>query len=594
MASKTSEITPDEDLNNEKNLIRKISQKQAENSTDSVNGSVNYMAELEAAASEQNAKKGIVDAIKDYFRRNMYIVMITIGLFFTAWWLSIIIQDDMRHKWLIPTILYIFIMIRLITLYVRAGYVLDAARWIWVRTVLKIVDFIPEKWRLFAGALGSIGVMLVGSLVDDDTEYSKRHDRIISLVGILISIFVLWLTSNNRKLINWHTVIVGQLMQFIIALFVLRTKAGYDIFNFISSLARHLLGFAKEGTAFITSTETANIGMFFFTVLPAILFFIAFVFIWTYFGWVQWFVLKFASFFFWSMRVSGAEAVVAAASPFIGQGESAVLIKNFLPFLTRAEIHQVMCSGFATISGSTLVAYIGMGINPQALVSACVMSIPCSLAVSKLRYPEDSKPLTEGKVTIPREEEEENEATKTRNVLHAFCKGASLGINVALLVMANQLCIIALVAFINSLLTWFGGFWHIHELTLQLIFGYILYPVAFLMGTPRNELLLVSRLLAQKIIQNEFVAFINLTTHEPWVSMSKRSTMIATYALAGFSNLGSVGTQIGVLSQLAPSRGGDIADLVISALITGGLATFMSAAIAGMVLLDLKDFSVTS
>ena len=198
------------------------------------------------------------------------------------------------------------------------------------------------------------------------------------------------------------------------------------------------------------------------------------------------------------MRVSGAEAVVAAASPFIGQGESAMLIKPFVAHLTRAELHQVMCSGFATIAGSVLVAYISLGVNPQALVSSCVMSIPASLAISKLRYPEEEETLTAGRVVIPDDDEH-----RAANSLHAFANGAWLGLKIGGMIVATLLCIIALLGLVDGLLTWWGHYLNINDppLTIELIVGYIAYPVAFLLGVPRNgDLLLVGKLIGTKLI----------------------------------------------------------------------------------------------
>ena len=199
------------------------------------------------------------------------------------------------------------------------------------------------------------------------------------------------------------------------------------------------------------------------------------------------------------MNVSGAEAVVAAASPFIGQGESAMLIKPFINHLTNAEIHQVMCSGFATIAGSVLVTYIAVfHINPQALVSSCIMSIPASLAISKMRYPETEETLTAGRVVIPEEDPED----KPKNVLHAFANGAWLGLKIGGMIVTTLLCIIALRALVDSLLGWWGRYLNINDppLTTTLIFGYICYPVAFLLGIPRQDLYLVGQLIGEKII----------------------------------------------------------------------------------------------
>ena len=291
------------------------------------------------------------------------------------------------------------------------------------------------------------------------------------------------------------------------------------------------------------------------------------------------------------MRVSGAEAITAAASPFIGIGESAILVKDLMPYVTKAELHQIMTSGFSTISGAVLVGYIGLGLSPQALVSSCVMSIPASLACSKLRYPETEVSISAGKVEIPRGGEDDEE--KPHNVLQAFSQGATLGLRIAGTMMIQCMCIIALIALINGVLTWFGNFWNIKELTLELILGYVFYPIGFLLGTPRNEILLVSKLIATKSIQNEFVGYSLLINQAPYNEMSKRGTLIATYALCGFANLASVGITLGVLNTLTNNkRARDISVTIMSALVTGGISTLTSAAVAGMVIHDLSGFKV--
>lgn len=240
-------------------------------------------------------------------------------------------------------------------------------RLIWKHSGVRIMKIVPEKMRIPSAALLVFAVYLVGSFVSKEHPQNTRADRAISCLGLLIFIFVLWATSRKRSAIKWHTVIVGMLMQFIIALFVLRTGVGYDIFNFISTLARSLLGYAKSGVAFLTSEAVSQLGMFFFSVIPAIIFFVSIVQLLYYYKILHWFVEKFATFFFWSMKVSGAEAVVAAASPFIGQGESAMLIKPFVPHLTMAEIHQIMCSGKHPIMDPHAVSDFSKG-SQQLLV----------------------------------------------------------------------------------------------------------------------------------------------------------------------------------------------------------------------------------
>jgi CNT family concentrative nucleoside transporter len=260
-----------------------------------------------------------------------------------------------------------------------------------------------------------------------------------------------------------------------------------------------------------------------------------------------------------------------------------------------AELHQVMCSGFATIAGSVLVAYISMGLNPQALISSCVMSIPASLAFSKLRYPEEEETLTAGRVVIPDDDEH-----KAANALHAFANGAWLGLKIAGMIVATLLCIIALLNMVDGLLTWFGRYINLdgeYDLTLELILGYVFYPVAFLLGVSRQgkDLLLVGRLIGIKVITNEFVAFAQLVaTDDPlseYHTLSPRSRVIATYALCGFGNIGSLGTQIGVLSQISPGRSGDVSRLALSALISGVFSTLSSATVAGLVIVDQGKFS---
>lgn len=323
--------------------------------------------------------------------------------------------------------------------------------WVWDNTGVRVYQAIPEKFRIWLAALVALATILVGSFVSEESADNTRGNRAISLLGLAVMLAILYITSRDRRRIRWHTVIGGMLTQFVIAVFVLRTKAGYDIFNFISMLARSLLGFADQGTTFLTAESVVDLHWFLTGVVPPIIFFVALVQVLYYIGVLQWFIGKFAVFFFWSLRVSGAEAVVAAASPFIGQGESAMLVRPFVPHLTLAEIHQVMCSGFATIAGSVLVAYIGLGLNPQALVSSCIMSIPASLAVSKMRYPETEETITSGRVVIP--DDDEHRAT---NALHAFANGAWLGIKIAGMIVATLLCILALIGLINGLLGWWG------------------------------------------------------------------------------------------------------------------------------------------
>ncbi|KAL5350505.1 hypothetical protein ACLOAV_004074 [Pseudogymnoascus australis] len=549
--------------------------------------------EVVRGEDEDERQPGKIKQFMAKYRKEIRIAShVLFGVVMTGWWIAGLVLHRKDYGWLIPFLLWLFIMIRLVTFYVPSRYALIPVAFLWKNIVQRVVYMIPPRFRLPLGAIGTIAVILVGTMVTEETADNTRSNRAVSCFGLLVFIFLFWATSKNRKLIKWHTVIVGMLAQFILAVFVLRTKAGYDIFNFIAYLAKTLLGFANKGTIFLTNEKALTLNWFLFNVIPPIVFFIALVQLLYYLGALQFFISKFAHLFFYTMHVSGAEAVVAAASPFVGQGESAVLIRPFIPHLTDAELHQVMTSGFATIAGSVLAAYIFMGINPQALISSCVMSIPASLAISKLRYPETEEPLTAGRIVVPAMEDEE----RPSNALHAFANGGWLGLKVAGMIVASLLCILSLLGVINAVLTWWGHYLNIgsfdpketKNLTIEFVLGYLFYPVSFLLGVDRNgdDILLVSKLIGMKIITNEFVAFSFLTSDASYANLSPRSRLIATYALCGFGNISSVGIQIGVLSQLAPGKGGRVAKVAFSALLSGIVSTLTSASIAGMLVSD--------
>ena len=433
------------------------------------------------------------------YRQRRLIATVFLFQLFTGWWIASLILHRNTKNWVVPFLLWLAIMLRLIFWWVPSRYASQPIKWVWHHTAVKIYDVIPSKFRSLAGALLVIAVVLIGSFVTEESADNTRDNRAVSCFGMLVIIFAFWATSRHRSHVNWRTVTGGMLAQYIIGLFVLRTQIGFDIFSWIAQRAGDLLGFAKDGVTFLTDEETASLPMFFFGVIPAIIFFISLVQVGYYIGFLQWFVKKFATFVFWALGVSGAEAVVAAATPFIGQGESAMLVRPFVPHMTKAEIHQVMTCGFATISGSVLIGYINMGLNKEALVSSCIMSIPASLAISKLRYPETEETLTAGRVVIPDDDEH-----KAENALHAFANGAYLGVKIAGTIIASILCILAAVGLINGLLTWWGSYLNINDpqLTLQTIFTYIFFPISFLLGVPREKkvILKVAKLIAEKVI----------------------------------------------------------------------------------------------
>ncbi|KAH9961509.1 Na+ dependent nucleoside transporter C-terminus-domain-containing protein [Russula dissimulans] len=346
-------------------------------------------------------------------------------------------------------------------------------------------------------------------------------------------------------------------MQQAIALFVLKSGAGFHIFKWIANLASDFLAQGLVGAAFFFDQDTVNTKHWFFVnVLATIVFFIAFIQMLYFLGIMHCVTIP------WSGRIG-------------------LLGKPYVDIMTESEIHLIMTSGFSTIAGSVLSAYISLGVPAQNLITASVMSIPASIAISKVRVPEVDEPLTRGRVVLDRGEEDTKDAPV--NALHAFAKGAIFGLIVAGQILCNVLTILSLVATINGLLTWIGRGFGIHHLTLQLALRYVFYPITFFLGVPRSEILQVSELLATKLVENEFAAYLELqalmSSSEP---LSKRGYTIASYALCGFANLGSLGIQIGVLSALAPSRTRLIARIGPSAMISGFISTLQAAGIAGM------------
>ncbi|KAF5386173.1 hypothetical protein D9615_002385 [Tricholomella constricta] len=504
-------------------------------------------------------------------------ILPALALAILGWWISSTVLKATRHRWIIQT-LFAWSFIAIIAFrYLSNSLVTRPIEAVWNPLVQRPWYNLPYPVRLTIGWLCLLAIVFgsaFGFPLHDGATYG---DRAISVLGLAVFQFCFFLSSSSRKEIPWPTVVVGLFLQQAIALFVLKSKAGFDIFRWIATLASDFLRQGEAGAGFFFDAEIIAKHWFF---LASIIFFIACVQMMYYVGMMQWFIKHFAWLFFKLMNVSGAEAVVAAASPWIGQGESACLVRPYVDLMTESELHVTMTSGFSTIAGSVLVAYINLGVPPQNLITSSVMSIPASIAISKMRFPETEEPVTRGRVTVDRGESKEREPA---NALHAFSQGAVFGLIVAGQILTNVLTVLSLVATINGLLTWIGRGFGIHHLTLELIIGYIFYPITFFLSVPRAEILRVSQLFATKLIANEFAAYIKLQTiMTSEFPLSPRAYTIASYGLCGFANLGSLGIQIGVLGALAPSRGKIIAQIALSAMICGFMSTLQTAGIVGM------------
>lgn len=494
-----------------------------------------------------------------------------------GWWISGLVIQKTRHRWIQSSIFAWFFILLALSRWIPWHFFSNILEKLHTTLISKPFFSLPYRARLGLGLLALTALVFctafANPLPGDGTGYG---DRARSIFGLLVMWGGIGLFSRDIRKVQWETVIVGFSFQFVMALLVFKTGAFYSVFQWIAFLARDFLDQAQAGASFFWGATLADEGLFFISTLAAIIFFVAFVQLCYYYGIMQWLIKKFAWFFFKTMNISGVEAVVAASSPFIGQGESACLVRPYVQAMTSSEIHQTMTSGFATIAGSVLAAYIRLGMPATYLVTSSVMSIPAGIAISKLRWPETGQPLTKGRVVVARDED------GATSGLHAFSNGAWFGLRVAGLILANVLTILSLISATDGLLTWAGKSFGIHHLTLELIMGYIFYPVSWLLGVPNQDIMKVARLMGVKLIANEFVAYSDLQPMQAAGELSERGFIIAVFSLCGFANLASLGIQIGVLTSLADNQQKVITRVGPSALICGYIATLTSASIAGM------------
>ena len=401
-------------------------------------------------------------------------------------------------------------------------------------------------------------------------------ERLISVFGLAVFVGLSYAFSVDRRAVKWSPVLWGIALQLIFAILILKTAPGLAVFKFLGDMVTQFLNFSDAGAKFIFGDNFAD-HFIAFKVLPTIIFVSSFITILYYYGILQRVVQAVAWLMIKTMKTSGAETLSCAANIFVGQTEAPLLIKPYLATMTLSELHAVMTGGFATIAGGVMAAYISFGVPAHHLIAASVMSAPAALAISKLLYPETEKSLTAGKVEVKVEQ-------IYANAVDAAASGASDGLKLAANVAAMLIAFLGLLAFVNALLGWFGGLISLPQLSLELICAYLMAPVAWLMGVPWADCAEVGVILAKKTILTEFIAYLDLMQLVKQQAISERSQIISTYALCGFSNIGSIGIQIGGIGALAPSRQGDLARLSVRALIAGSLACFMTACIAGMLI----------
>ncbi len=432
-------------------------------------------------------------------------------------------------------------------------------------------------------------------------------ERLRSVLGLLALTGIAWLMSVDRSKVAWRVVAWGISLQLVFAFFILKTPAGASIFQTMNVVIVALLGFTVDGARFLFGnlvynavpvgagdpgqgpfTEmpgmVANTGGFFaFNVLPTIIFFSSLMTVLYHLGIMQLAVRGVAWVMQRTMRTSGAETLSAAGNIFVGQTEAPLLIKPFVERMTMSELMAVMTAGFATVAGGVMAAYVGMLVAyfPDIaghLMAASVMSAPAALVVAKLMYPETETAETAGRLDFAVDKPDVN-------VIDAAARGASEGLYLALNVGALLLAFVALIYMFNGLLGWAGGLVGLEGLTLEVILGWVLAPLAWLMGVPWPDAPQIASLMGIKTVLNEFFAYIQLAgvlggEHD----LSPRSVVIATYALAGFANFSSIAIQLGGIGGIAPSRRHDLSRLGLRAMIGGSIAAFMTATVAGMIL----------
>ncbi|MEM9301636.1 MAG: nucleoside transporter C-terminal domain-containing protein [Pseudomonadota bacterium] len=410
------------------------------------------------------------------------------------------------------------------------------------------------------------------------------------LLGLATLVGVAWLFSSARGSVDWRTVVIGIGLQILFAIIVLKTSWGAAVFDGLARFFVTIIGFTQEGALFIFGDLAVqdNFGFIFaFQVLPTIIFFGSLMGVLYHLGVMQKIVSVMAWVMTRAMRVSGAESLSVAANVFIGQTEAPLVVKPYIPRMTQSELLTMMVGGMATIAGGVLAAYVillGGGSDElgqfyaKHLLSASIMAAPATIVIAKLLVPEREESLTMGDVRVKVE--------KTAfNVIEAAANGAADGLRLALNVGAMLLAFLALIALLNYPLELLGEVTGIAEALgkptdLALILGYVLAPLAWIIGVPSPDIVTIGGLIGQKIVANEFVAYVAL--NEVSATLTDKGRLIATYALCGFANFSSIAIQIGGIGGLAPERKSDIARFGLRAVLGGSLVTMMTATIAGV------------
>lgn len=482
---------------------------------------------------------------------------------------------------LVLSLLYAAVVWWLLLQHLPVGSVSGPISAVWNGGAHVIEMLPPLVVKIIGYGIPPLALILTAALRADDT-HGTRAQRLISCLGLVVLLGITVACSKKRSAISWKIVWTGIFMQYILGLLIIRWSVGYEVFQFIAQQAESFLGYASQGREFIFGPNSTTFkgetiafaGSFAISVLPAIILFAAVIQCLYYYNIVQSVVAGMAKAVIHIIDISGVECVAACAAPFVGMSEASMLVGPFVSEMTEAELHQVLTSGFATISGSVFLGLLTFNADATALLTCCMMSVPCAIVISKIRFPEEEVPLTKGTAVAPAYKDRES------NAIHAISNGAIFGIKLCIVIIAVLLAVISLLGLANGFLGWIFHFYGV-EISIEKIASWILYPLAWLIGIPTVDLTDAAEAMGIKFILNEFAAFAMFTGKV--AHLQPRTALLTTYAMASFANIGSIGTQISLFLTLAPDRADAIARLSLSACLCGSVSTLISACIAGIV-----------
>ncbi len=403
---------------------------------------------------------------------------------------------------------------------------------------------------------------------------------LMSIVGMLVLIAIAVLISDNRKAIKLRTVGGAFAIQFLFGGFILFVPWGQKLLHGVSDAVQNVINYGKDGIGFLFGSlvnfSVEGIGFIFaLQVLPTVVFFSSLISVLYYLGVMQLVVRVLGGALRKVLGTSHAESMSATANIFIGQTEAPLVVRPYIPKMTQSELFAVMCGGLASVAGGVLAGYASMGVPLHYLIAASFMAAPGGLFFAKLIKPETEEPIEQFA-------DDTDDTDKPANVIDAAASGAAAGMHLALNIGAMLLAFIGLIALINGILGGIGGWFGMESLTLELILSYIFAPIAFLIGVPWEDASTAGSLIGQKLVLNEFVAYLNFTPLIP--DLNEKTVAIISFALCGFANLSSVAVLLGGLGSIAPARRNEIARFGIKAIAAGTLSNLMSATIAGFFL----------